>query len=382
LEKEKQCLMIKPLAYNIVSSLGFSAQDNYAAVRRGQSGIVPWLDPAGTPIALSHLDREKLQDAFEKQCKPSQKYTEPEQAMLLSASLAVAEAGINPASVRTGFVLSSTKGNIELLGIPDHGLGTERIHLWHTAGLLAAHFNNPNLPLTVTNACISGAAAQIAALKMLENGLYDHVVVTGVDMASDFIVAGFQSFKSLDPERCRPFDARRKGLNIGEAAATIVFGKADGKGISLTRGNVRNDANHISGPSRTGEGLFRALSRTLEDLPRDEIAFICAHGTATSFNDQMEAIAFTRAGLQHTPVFSLKAHFGHTMGAAGVLESIISMKALEDGIILPSLGYEEPGIEGGLNISTATVHTNKRYIIKTLSGFGGCNAALLYQTHS
>jgi 3-oxoacyl-[acyl-carrier-protein] synthase-1 len=128
--------------------------------------------------------------------------------------------------------------------------------------------------------------------------------------------------------------------------------------------------------------LFRALSRTLEDLPRDEIAFICAHGTATSFNDQMEAIAFTRAGLQHTPVFSLKAHFGHTMGAAGVLESIISMKALEDGIILPSLGYEEPGIEGGLNISTATVHTNKRNIIKTLSGFGGCNAALLYQTHS
>ena len=373
---------MKTLAYNIVSPLGFSTQDNYAAVRRGESGVVPWHDPAGTPVAQSRLDNDKLQDAFEKQCKPSQKYTKPEQAMLLSASLAVAEAGIDPASARTGFVLSSTKGNIELLGTPDHGFGRDRIHLWHTAGLLAAWFNNQNLPLTVTNACISGAVAQIAALKMLENGIYDHVVVTGVDMASDFIVAGFQSFKSLDPERCRPFDSRRKGLNIGEAAATIVFGKADGKGISLIRGNIRNDANHISGPSRTGEGLFRALCRTLEDLPPDEIAFISAHGTATPFNDQMEAIAIDRAGLRHPPVFSLKAHFGHTMGAAGVLESIISMKALEEGIILPSLGYEEPGIEGELNVSTATAHTNKRYIIKTLSGFGGCNAALLYQKHS
>jgi len=382
MEKEKQCFMIKPLAYNIVSPLGFSAPDNYAAVRRGESGVIPWQDPAGTPIVLSRLDREKLQDAFERQCKPSMEYTVPEQAMLLSASLAVAEAGIDPASARTGFVLSSTKGNIELLAIPDHGFGRERIHLWHTAGLLTACFNNQNLPLTVTNACISGAAAQIAALKMLENGLYDHVVVTGVDMASDFIVAGFQSFKSLDPERCRPFDARRKGLNIGEAAATIVFGKADGKGISLIRGNVRNDANHISGPSRTGEGLFRAISRTLEELSPDDIAFISAHGTATPFNDQMEAIAFARAGLDHTPVFSLKAHFGHTMGAAGILESIIAFMALEEGIVLPSMGYEVDGIEGALRVSTAMVQSSKKYIVKTLSGFGGCNAALLYQKHS
>ena len=374
--------MIKPLAYNIVSPLGFTATDNYAAVRRGESGVVPCQDPVGIPIAVSRLDRSKLLKAFEKKCKPSQKHTAPEQAMLLSASLAVQEAGIDASSARTGFVLSSTTGNIELLGIPENDFGRERIHLWHTAALLSGFFNNPNIPLTVTNACISGAAAQIAAFNMLEKGLYDHVVVTGVDMASDFIVAGFQSFKSLDPERCRPFDARRKGLNIGEAAATLVFGKADGKGISLIQGNVRNDANHISGPSRTGEGLYRALCHTLQDVPPRDIGFISAHGTATPFNDQMEAIAFARAGLDHTPVFSLKAHFGHTMGAAGILESIISIMALEEGVVLPSMGYKEHGVEGELNVSTVTAHTDKRFMVKTLSGFGGCNAALLYQKHS
>jgi 3-oxoacyl-[acyl-carrier-protein] synthase-1 len=96
----------------------------------------------------------------------------------------------------------------------------------------------------------------------------------------------------------------------------------------------------------------------------------------------MEAIAFARAGLDHTPVFSLKAHFGHTMGAAGILESIISIMALEEGVVLPSMGYKEHGVEGELNVSTVTAHTDKRFMVKTLSGFGGCNAALLYQKHS
>lgn len=96
----------------------------------------------------------------------------------------------------------------------------------------------------------------------------------------------------------------------------------------------------------------------------------------------MEAIAFARAGLDHTPVFSLKAHFGHTMGAAGILESIIAFMALEEGIVLPSMGYEVDGIEGALRVSTAMVQSSKKYIVKTLSGFGGCNAALLYQKHS
>ncbi len=379
MEKETQRYMIFKLSDNIVSSLGFTTAANYKAVLEGKSGITPGKDAAGNPISISRIDAGKLDATFQDTFHVKEAYTVAEQAMLLSAHIAIQEAGINASSDRTCFVLSSTKGNIHLLGLPSHDFGKDRVHLWHTAKLLAGFFGNPNFPVTVSNACISGACAQIAAIHLLEQGNYDHVVVTGMDLAPDFIVSGFQSFKSLDQERCRPFDARRKGLNLGEAAATIVYGKEKKPGISLVRGSIRNDANHISGPSRTGEGLFRALQTAMEDLPACEIAFISAHGTATPYNDQMEAVAFSRAGLGSTPVFSLKAHFGHTLGAAGVLESVIALKALEQGLVLPSTGFQEPGIEGEINVSKSLSKTDKSFCLKTLSGFGGCNAALLFQ---
>ncbi|HRW95338.1 MAG TPA: beta-ketoacyl synthase N-terminal-like domain-containing protein [Bacteroidales bacterium] len=371
--------MIYKLSDNIISSLGFTTTANYQAVLEGKSGITPGQDAAGNDIAVSRLDPGKLEETFRTVFKKKEEYTLPEQAMLLSAHIAMEEAGISASSARTCFVLSSTKGNIHLLGLPSHGFEKDRLHLWHTAGLLAGFFGNPNVPVTVSNACISGACAQIAAIQLLDQGNYDHVVVTGVDLAPDFIVSGFQSFKSLDGERCRPFDARRKGLNLGEAAATIVYGKEKKPGIALVSGSIRNDANHISGPSRTGEGLFRALKTALGNLPAGEIAFISAHGTATPYNDQMEAVAFSRAGLESTLIFSLKAQFGHTLGAAGILESVIATKALEQGLILPSSGYEQPGIEGAINVSTTLSKTDKRFCIKTLSGFGGCNAVLLFE---
>ncbi|MDD2329513.1 MAG: beta-ketoacyl synthase N-terminal-like domain-containing protein [Bacteroidales bacterium] len=371
--------MIYKLSDNIISSLGFTTTANYQAVLEGKSGIAPGKDAAGNPISISRIDAGKLDATFQDTFHVKEAYTLAEQAMLLSAHIAIQEAGINASSDRTCFVLSSTKGNIHLLGLPSHGFEKDRLHLWHTAGLLAGFFGNPNVPVTVSNACISGACAQIAAIQLLDQGNYDHVVVTGVDLAPDFIVSGFQSFKSLDGERCRPFDARRKGLNLGEAAATIVYGKEKKPGIALVSGSIRNDANHISGPSRTGEGLFRALKTALGNLPAGEIAFISAHGTATPYNDQMEAVAFSRAGLESTLIFSLKAQFGHTLGAAGILESVIATKALEQGLILPSSGYEQPGIEGAINVSTTLSKTDKRFCIKTLSGFGGCNAVLLFE---
>ncbi|MDD4064142.1 MAG: beta-ketoacyl synthase N-terminal-like domain-containing protein [Bacteroidales bacterium] len=379
MEKETPRYMIYKLSDNIISSLGFTTTANYQAVLEGKSGIAPGKDAAGNPISISRIDAGKLDATFQDTFHVKEAYTLAEQAMLLSAHIAIQEAGINASSDRTCFVLSSTKGNIHLLGLPSHGFEKDRLHLWHTAGLLAGFFGNPNVPVTVSNACISGACAQIAAIQLLDQGNYDHVVVTGVDLAPDFIVSGFQSFKSLDGERCRPFDARRKGLNLGEAAATIVYGKEKKPGIALVSGSIRNDANHISGPSRTGEGLFRALKTALGNLPAGEIAFISAHGTATPYNDQMEAVAFSRAGLESTLIFSLKAQFGHTLGAAGILESVIATKALEQGLILPSSGYEQPGIEGAINVSTTLSKTDKRFCIKTLSGFGGCNAVLLFE---
>jgi 3-oxoacyl-[acyl-carrier-protein] synthase-1 len=186
----------------------------------------------------------------------------------------------------------------------------------------------------------------------------------------------------LSPDICRPFDKERCGLNLGESVSTIIYtNKMQNTKykVSLINGVIRNDANHISSPSRTGEGSFRALNYILQDIDKEEIAFINAHGTATLYNDAMEAAAIERAGLQFVPVNSLKGYFGHTLGTAGIIESIISMRALQENTILKSLNYNEQNFENHINISSENSRTDKRYFIKMLSGFGGVNATLLFE---
>jgi 3-oxoacyl-[acyl-carrier-protein] synthase-1 len=150
-------------------------------------------------------------------------------------------------------------------------------------------------------------------------------------------------------------------------------------GGRLVAGVVRNDACHISAPSRTGEGSFRALKSVLQHVDIEQIAFVNAHGTATPYNDASEAQAIVRAGLEHVPVNSLKPFFGHTLGAAGVLESIISMRAFKDNIALKSMNFDEQDFEKPINIAQENHFSDKPFFIKMLSGFGGCNAVLLFE---
>lgn len=197
-------------------------------------------------------------------------------------------------------------------------------------------------------------------------------------MQSRFIVTGFQSLKALSLNPCKPFDADREGLNVGEAAAAMVLSVSK-SAWEIVDGAVRNDANHISGPSRTGEGSYNALRYVLEGVSADELAFVNVHGTATRYNDQMEAIALNRAGLQDVPVNALKGIFGHTMGAAGILESIVSMKACDAGLVLPTQGFSQMGVEPAVNVSAQERKTDKKAFVKLLSGFGGVNGALLFR---
>ena len=163
--------------------------------------------------------------------------------------------------------------------------------------------------------------------------------------------------------------------------ATIIYTRKDTVGPNewvACRGAIRNDANHISGPSRTGEGSYRALKVALGDVNPDQIAFINTHGTATVYNDEMESVAIERAGLSQVPVNGLKGYYGHTMGAAGILETILSMYAIDEHNILATRGYETLGVTHPLVVSNQNHPTDKRMFIKLLSGFGGCNAALLF----
>ncbi|MDR2042654.1 MAG: beta-ketoacyl synthase [Tannerella sp.] len=376
------------LGDSIVSALGFTTDENFRKVRDGLSGLTffdgrQW--GVSEPFVASVIDDAALDRAFHALPRAAEKrYTRLEKAVILSVANALKDSPVDPSGEGALFILSTTKGNVFLLD-PDESGNFEPVQvcLWRSAELIAGYFGNPNTPLVVSNACISGACALIAARRALQAGRYEHVIVAGADMLSRFIVAGFQSFKALSQERCKPFDARRSGLNLGEAAATLVLTEKPAEALQpgevvLTAGAVCNDANHISGPSRTGEGAFRALKHVLSGVEAGEPAFVNAHGTATPYNDEMEAVAIHRAALQDLPVTSLKGYFGHTLGGAGVLESIISTRALREGIVLKTAGFNTPGVSQPLRIVAHTQPVEGRRCINMLSGFGGCNAALLY----
>ena len=324
--------MIYCAGHSIISPLGEGTQANIEAVQAGRTGLRTYTDRFADvePFCASLFDTP--QD-FVPLC-------------IRSIELALNEKMSNCENAQTVFILSTTKG--------DH------LDLWTPAQQIAAHFHNPNPPIVVSNACTSGVCAQITALRLLESGLYRHAVVVGCDLQSRFIVSGFQAFKALSPEPCTPFDPNRKGLNLGEAAATIFYTVEPTDSWRLVAGSIHNDANHISAPSRTGEGAFLCLKDVLNGVQPSEITLVGVHGTGTLYNDDMERTALQRAGLADVPISVLKPYFGHTMGAAGVLETILCA------------AYGEADRMNEVNKEMAS----KSQIIKMLSGFGGVNAAI------
>lgn len=378
-------MIVKKIGDSMITPLGFSVEENFAAVMEGRSELRRYesLWNLPFPCFVSLIPDEKLEAELARELSAvdiASLGTKFEKIALLSAVKVVKQSGIDPTSERVVFILSSTKGNVELLA--DEHSDLERVTPAHTAQLVARYFQNLNMPITVSNACISGLCAQIEAFRCLKSGQYDTAVVIGADVLSPFIVAGFQSLKALSDEQCRPFSANRRGLNLGEAAAAVVYTVADdaADGWRMLAGAVRNDANHISGPSRTGEGSYRALMSVLGEsqLKANDLACLNVHGTSTMYNDEMESIAITRAGLADVPVNAMKGYYGHTLGAAGVLETLLSMRAVEEGVVPATRGFDELGVSMPVPVSSEVSDTHKNAFVKLLSGFGGCNAAAAF----
>ncbi|RYY23295.1 MAG: hypothetical protein EOO04_14495 [Chitinophagaceae bacterium] len=257
------------------------------------------------------------------------------------------------------------------------------ISLYNSAKIVARHFNNRNLPIVVSNACISGVLAVLTAKRLIESGSYDHAVVAGADLITKFILSGFQSFQAVSAAPCKPFDLERDGVTLGEGAATMIISADKSKGndpILVMAGCTSNDANHISGPSRTGEPLYNCIGKSIQQagIKNTDIGFISAHGTATIYNDEMEAKAISLAGMQQVPVNSLKGYYGHTLGAAGLIESIVSVESLRENIVIPTKGFSQLGVSKEINVCSEIQTLNSKYILKTASGFGGCNAAIIF----
>lgn len=348
----------------MITPLGMTTAENWVSLLANRSGIAP-ADRAGfggEQVWLSKISALAGPERFGK--------------LVMDAMAQVLE-NIDSSiltSPRTIVMLSSTKGALDdQVADPFGNIST----------VLPKHFNLANQPLIISNACISGVLAVNTAGGFIEAGIYDHVIVVGCDVVSDFVVYGFQSLFAISNSPCAPFDASRNGISMGEGCGAVVVSSDRSifkeNPLQLLTGTSANDANHISGPSRTGEGLFRSISKTLarHRIAAGEIDYLCAHGTGTVFNDEMESIAFDRVSLSDVPLNSLKGYFGHTLGAAGVIETAASMQMMRHGVLLKSLGFTNTGTSVPLNVITANADKKLNTLLKTASGFGGGNASLM-----
>lgn len=369
--------MLKVVSTNIVSPLGMSSQENWHAVMQGRSALRRLENYKGIPLPFvaSVFTPEQVEDLA------IEGFTRFESLAIRSITEALTHTDLDVHGERTIFILSTTKADVEELGF-----AAERDGDYHRPALsaqrIAEYVGIGGGAIVCCNACISGVSAQILADRLISTGHYDNAVVCGADLVSSFTASGFLSFKSLSNEACRPFDADRQGLNLGEAAATIVFTRADSlrEGDWLfERGEMDNDAFHLSTPAPSGEGARKVLEAVMKGRDASELAFVSAHGTATMFNDQMESVAIEKAGLSAVPLTALKGWFGHTLGASGVLEVILGMMAVSESVVLPLRGFREIGVSGKVNVSPELRATDKNSFLKMISGFGGCNAAALYR---
>jgi 3-oxoacyl-[acyl-carrier-protein] synthase-1 len=368
------------VADNVLSPLGKTTAENFGQLKLNLTGVKQHHNPAiSTQSFYASLFEED--EVFVK--NDAHKYTKFEQLLIASIEDALKGSGVDVRDKKTLLVLSSTKGNIALLETEKNNTDLQkRISLSTSAKLVAEYFGFSNQPIIISNACVSGVMAITTGMRLLRTGQYENAVIAGADVISRFIMSGFESFQALSPQVCRPFDKSRDGLNLGEGAGTIILStpKKYEHNIKVLGGAVSNDANHISGPSRTGQELSYAINQALQDsgISTSDIDFISAHGTATVYNDEMEANAIALSGLQSVPLNSLKGYYGHTLGAAGLIESIISLQSLKEGLLLPTPGFIEIGVTQAVNVVATPSKIKANHLLKTASGFGGCNAAVVF----
>ena len=401
----------------MITSLGSGVQENFDAALQGQSGVHICLDTTKSqnPVMAGIIDPavfEELSEKYDGSCGFGS-YTDAELLAINCVENVVGDAGLPE---RTGLVIASAKGNVAMLEGRCGATKTQQVTDLQTAlptqgsklpqcsenqsgassrkASYPQHLQENRLNRVgeffgidesdvyyISNACISGVSALIFARRMILSGRYDNMIVVGVDVQNRFIISGFASFKSLSPELCRPYDALRCGLNLGEACGAVMLTKTGtSELVAIDGGSASDDANHISGPSRTGDGLYFAMRDAMSEAgvgPAD-VDMLQMHGTATAYNDEMESKAAGLAGLSDVPAQSLKPYFGHTMGASGIIETILAAEELKRGIFLGVKGFEELGVPVPLNVSAENrLITNPHHCLKTASGFGGTNAAVL-----
>jgi len=287
----------------------------------------------------------------------------------------------------TLLILATTTGEIDLLERAiDTQTGRAAESLLQHLLDKTASLCGTEKKLLLSSACASSTAAIAHAAALIQSGREERVLVVACDEVSEFVFSGFSALRALDRLPAKPFDKNRGGLLLGEGAGYMLMmsetcarrenrlsmGEVIGWGLS-------NDANHMTGPSRTGHGLKQAVEHAFNvaDIAPDDAGFICAHGTGTVYNDAMEMHAFRSFFTTPKPLYSIKGGTGHTMGAAGLIETLTVFRALHEGCVPRTVGLidVDPLAEGWASINETSC--NVSIALTTNSGFGGINAALL-----
>ncbi len=236
--------------------------------------------------------------------------------------------------------------------------------------------------MEINAACASSTIGCALAAQYIAEGRYENILVAGADMVSRFVYYGFAALKAMKEEVCMPFDTQRNGLSLGDGAVALFLSAKRNSDIRISGYGITNDANHITGPSRDGAGLAKALTQAIEMAGRtpSSVQAFCAHATGTRYNDTMELLAARSVFGEDSPrIFGVKGSIGHTLGAAGGIEIALCQKCLLEGILPPTIGCSNPESP---NVILEKVAFPGRTILTSNSGFGGINAAILMENVS
>lgn len=381
----------------IVSALGVGVEENFASLRKGTSGISASPSILKTtnnlPVGELRLTNEELHDRLGISRKEHLSRT----ALLgiLAVREALANAGVD-FSKRVGLVSSTSVGGMDLTEhffeeyLEDSSKGRLRDVKMHDCAAsteaIVRHCGINGYSTTISTACSSAANAVIAGVKLLKHNIVDYVVVGGSDALSAFTLNGFKSLMILDERFCRPFDATRAGLNLGEGAGYLVLQReeeASSYYCHLAGCANRNDAHHQTASSAEGNGAYLAMRDALEmaNVAPESITYINAHGTGTGNNDASESAAFVRLFGDKVPPFSsTKGFTGHTLAAAGGVEAVFSVLAIKHGCRYANLNFTTPIAEYGLTpICVLEEGVEVDCVLSNSFGFGGNCSSLLFR---
>lgn len=389
----------------VISAIGNNVSETMRSFEQLKSGIghldhIQSRHQSETPVAEVKASNEELtaMAGF----GPDYKNTRTALLGIIAAKEAVKSAGITDMKAfRTGLISATSVGG---MGMTENlwmdYLNTEKTGDWlryidsHECGdsteAIADALGIKDFLSTISTACSSSANSIMFGARLIKQGILDRVVVGGTDSLSKFTINGFSTLMILDKENCKPFDAQRKGLNLGEGAGFIVIESekaAAGKQIlaELTGYGNANDAYHQTASSPDGAGAYLAMEKAFKvsGLKPENIDYINAHGTGTEINDMSEGSALDRMFNKQVPMISsTKAFTGHTLGACGGIEAVFSVLAIKNNMVFPSLNHVNPMPDISF-VPTKELKKDQKinHVLSNSFGFGGNTSALIFSRH-